>query len=151
MSKAFTRESDSEPGPDPVPKRRSAAGGSNPITAAGARRFQAELEKLLICRRNAASTGADVSQLQSRIRYLKQLLGSVTVIGIPADRESIAFGASVKVRYGNCEIVMYQIVGLEESEPEQDRISWQSPLARQLMGHRAGEKIRFSAPAGEQE
>jgi transcription elongation GreA/GreB family factor len=45
----------------------------------------------------------------------------------------------------------YQIVGAEEADPDEGRISAASPLARALLTRRAGEKVRFQIPAGHRE
>ncbi|MGH7969674.1 MAG: GreA/GreB family elongation factor [Limisphaerales bacterium] len=45
----------------------------------------------------------------------------------------------------------YQIVGPDEAEPVEGRISSLSPLAQALVNSRAGDTVRFISPAGEQE
>ncbi len=89
--------------------------------------------------------------MESDIRNLQQILDSVVVAEIPADHERIAFGARVVVRHGNGDEAAYRIVGVEESDPDRGSISWISPLARTLFSKRAGDKIRFQSPAGEEE
>src|ERR1035437_856156 len=42
-------------------------------------------------------------------------------------------------------------VGVEEADPERGSISWLSPLARALLSRRAGDKVRFRSPAGDEE
>jgi transcription elongation factor GreB len=157
MSKAFTREDDSESNEDSIPRRKLGSGADNVITAAGARRFQAEIEQLMLEKQategagTAAASETDLNRMRSRIRQLQDLLQSSTVAEVPSDRESVALGAGVKVRYQTGEVVSYQIVGPEEIDLERDRISGQSPLGRQLIGRKAGERFRFRAPMGEQE
>src|ERR1041385_789030 len=151
MSKAFTRESDSEPNDDPVPRRRLPAGINNLITAAGAQRYRDELAALLERKQSADSASEESKTTQSRIRQLQAILGSITVATPPLDQTAAGFGATVRVRYTSREEAVFQIVGIDESDPEHDKISWQSPLARELIGRRAGDKFRFRAPAGEQE
>ena len=43
----------------------------------------------------------------------------------------------------------YEIVGSQEANPKVGRISDDSPLGQGLIGHRAGETVTISAPAGE--
>ena len=94
---------------------------------------------------------AEQRRIESTIRNLQSMLDSVVVAEIPDDHEKVAFGASVIVRHGNGEQEDYQIVGVDESDPAQGRISWISPLARALLSRRAGDKFRFRAPAGDEE
>ena len=151
MSKAFTKESDSDATGDAIPRRSLAAAGGSVLTPAGAKRFQAELEQLLARKKSSDSADSHSSAVHSRIRQLQELLQSSTVAELPAKRDTVGFGANVQVRYPNGELLCYQIVGPEEVDPAHDRISAQSPLGRALVGRRAGETFRFRAPAGEQQ
>lgn len=160
MSKAFTKESD-DAGDDapPILRPQLPPGTTNLITASGAQRLRQELAELTERKSRLASETAERSEssqaesrkLQGRIRQLEQILQAVVVTGVPADRGRVSFGASVLVRHSNKEEIRYRIVGVEESDPAKDEISWLSPLARQLMGHHAGERFRFRSPAGEEE
>ncbi len=161
MSKAFTRESDDESGAEEFPSLRPQLppGTRNYITREGADRLKQRLNDLLemkqvfATRSNEAGTGAEAEQrkIESAIRRLQQILDSVIVAEVPADQEKVAFGAIVMVRHGNGEEAAYHIVGAEESDPERGSISWVSPLARALLSHRAGDKVRFRSPAGDEE
>jgi transcription elongation factor GreB len=130
------------------------SGARNYITREGANRFRHRLNELLAKRRgNEPSSAAkpDDQRLESDIRRLQSILDSVAVAEIPADQEKVAFGASVSIRHGSGEEEEYQIVGADEAAPEVGRISWISPLARALLSRRAGDKVRFKAPAGVEE
>ena len=61
----------------------------------------------------------------------------------PADQKKVAFGASVTIRHEDGGEDEYQIVGVDEADPETGRISWISPLARVLLSRRAGDKVPF--------
>ena len=152
MSKAFTREED-DSGEDeliaswpPLP-----AGARNYITPDGARRLRQRLQQLQEKKESADATGADAKKLESAIRNLKQRLDSLVIVEPPADAAKIAVGAIVSVRHRDGEEETYRIVGVDESDPEKGAISWISPLARALVSKRAGEKVRFRIPAGEDE
>ena len=45
--------------------------------------------------------------------------------------------------------IEYQIVGSQEANPMQGRISDESPIGRAILGHRVGETVTVDAPAGE--
>ncbi len=160
MSKAFTRESDDAGGDEIAPVRlQLLAGAKNYITREGADRLRQLLNDLLEQRRVLASgsSEADVDakaalrRSESAIQKLQSTLDSVIIAERPADQERVAFGASVRIRDENGEEETYQIVGVDESDPAQGRISWISPLARALLNQRAGDKIRFQSPAGAEE
>jgi len=160
MSKAFTRESDeSEEEEIPAFRPTLPPGTTNYITREGAERLRQRLNGLLekkqglTARSNDAVTAPDGEQrkIESAIRNVQQVLDSVVVAEVPVDQERIAFGATVVVQRGDWEEDGYRIVGVEESDPDQGAISWVSPLARALLSHRVGEKVRFRSPAGEEE
>ncbi len=88
--------------------------------------------------------------IHARIKYLEDALGRAEVID-PAklSGSKVSFGAKVELlNLDTDEEVTYQIVGPEESDLKQGRISISSPLARALLGHEAGDEITISLPAG---
>jgi transcription elongation factor GreB len=159
VSKAFTRESDSGAEEIPAFRPQLPPGTRNFITRVGADGLRQRLTELLERKQAlgtrsieaSATVEADLRKLESAIRRLQQTLASVVVAEIPADQEKIAFGATVAVRHGNGAEAAYQIVGVEEADPERGSISWISPLARALLLRRAGDTVRFRSPAGDEE
>jgi len=64
--------------------------------------------------------------------------------------DKITFGASVTLEDEAGKNFTYQIVGEEESDVSQQKISVNSPLARHLIGKIKGDSIEFQSPKGEQ-
>ena len=63
--------------------------------------------------------------------------------------ESIAFGATVTIENLDTEETSrYQIVGPDEADTEQNRLSFQSPIARALIGNKVGDVVRVAVPKG---
>jgi transcription elongation factor GreA len=62
-------------------------------------------------------------------------------------RGVVAVGATVRVRSEDGEET-YAIVGAAEADPLGGRISNESPLGRALLGHRAGDEVEWTSPAG---
>ena len=161
MSKAFTRESDDDSGAEEIPSLRPQLPPDtrNYITREGADRLKQRLNDLLekkqafAARSNEAGPAweSDQRKIESAIRRLQQTLDSVVIAEVPADQGKVAFGATVTIRHGNGEETAYHIVGVEEADPERGSISWISPLARALLSWRAGDKVRFRSPAGDEE
>ena len=146
VSKAFTRESD-DAAPEPVVRPRAPLppGTRNYITPQGAQRLREELAQLL-----ENKSGEVSGAREGRLRQLQETLASVTIAEPPADRSVIRFGATVTLERGGA-TETFQLAGLDETDLEANRISWLSPLARALIGHRAGERVRFRSPAGMEE
>ena len=66
--------------------------------------------------------------------------------------EQVFFGATVSF----CDLdteeeQSWQIVGVDEADASQGRISWISPLARALLKAKEGDVVRFMSPAGPRE
>jgi transcription elongation factor GreB len=88
-------------------------------------------------------------EIDRRIRFLMKRLESAVVVDPSAQEnvDQIFFGATVTVRDTGGEQT-YQIVGIDEANAAQGRISWISPLARALLKAREGDTVRFTSPAG---
>jgi transcription elongation factor GreB len=151
MSKAFTREDDASEDAPIRPLPALPPGVKNYITPAGAEALQAELASLEAKRAGiaAAKDRPAASNLDQRISHLQQILASITIVP-PAPAEDVRFGSEVTVKYPSGDVETFKIVGINEIDLERNHISWQSPLAKALTNARAGDTVRFKAPAGEQ-
>jgi transcription elongation factor GreB len=169
MNKAFVKESDEED--DELPEAQQLpAGTRNYMTVAGHARLRDELVQLVKTERPnlvqvvawAASNGdrsengdyiygkKRLREIDRRIRYLTKRIESAVVVD-PAQQENVEqvfFGATVTIIDAEGQEASYQIVGVDEADAGQGRISWLSPLARALMKAREGEQVRFQSPAG---
>ena len=76
------------------------------------------------------------------------MLKSVDPSKLKSDK--ITFGAYVSLEDENGSKNTYQIVGEDESDISQKKISIKSPLARNLIGKRKEESFEFRSPKGEQ-
>jgi len=139
VSKAFTREDDAAP-VAPVLRRRIAVpeGVPNYVTAAGARALRAELDRL-------GATAGDAIRIQELAEHLA--CAEIVEPGAPSDRAR--FGSEVVTVDGAGRRVRYRIVGAIEADPKQHAVSWQSPIARALLGARVGDAVAL--PGGEVE
>ncbi|MDP2810729.1 MAG: transcription elongation factor GreB [Rhodocyclaceae bacterium] len=89
-------------------------------------------------------------EIDRRIRFLMKRLDSAVVVD-PSDREAtdrVFFGATVTVADADGREATWQIVGIDEADAGQGRISWVSPLAGALLKSREGDRVRFRSPAG---
>ncbi len=89
--------------------------------------------------------------VEARIKELEDKISRAEVID-PAKLSGtrIAFGATVAVLDVETDKELsYQIVGADESDVEQNRISVTSPIARALMGKEPGDEVKVRTPGGE--
>ena len=90
-------------------------------------------------------------EIDSRIRFLKSRLESAEVVDPgQVQLKSIAFGCTVEIENSEGEVKFYKIVGEDELDPSVGAISWQSPLAKALMGENKGDEVLLKKPKGEE-
>jgi len=136
VSKAFTKD---ERADEPVVIRHRPSlpeGVPNYVTPRWLQSLRAELA--------AAGPGVRRSELEQRI-------AAAVLAPPPADRDEIRFGARVSVRGGDGEIRQLQIVGVDEADPAAGLVAFVAPLARALLGRRAGDLATVRAPGGVEE
>jgi len=169
MSKAFVKESEDEDDA-PQPAAAPAPGGKNYISPAGFARLKAELRQLVEAERPevvktvawAASLGdrsenADyiygkkrLREIDRRVRFLiKRLEAAEVVQSAGRDTDQVFFGATVRFKVKEEEMEL-TILGADEVDPGQGKVSWHSPIARALLKARAGDTVTLRTPAGEE-
>lgn len=171
MNKAFVKESDNDDDDDLAPEAAPLPPGTkNYITTDGYARLRAELEHLMNEERPAvvqvvswAASNGDRSEngdylygkkrlreIDRRIRFLTKRLELAEVVD-PAqqpNKDQVFFGATVVYSDKAGKEFRVTIVGVDEAEPLQGRISWISPVARALTKAREGDTVTLRTPAG---
>ncbi len=171
MSKAFTKESenadDEAEEADALP-----AHVKNYVTPGGMAALQEEFRKLLYEERPkvveivswAAGNGdrsengdyiygkRRLREIDSRARYLAKRIESADVVD-PAqqkNQDQVFFGATVEYARQDNMQQRVTIVGIDEADLANGKISWLSPIARALMKAHSGDVIEFHTPSGPQ-
>lgn len=141
-----------------------------PITKNGLEALKLELQRLLSVdrpeitkaigvarehgdiRENAEFHAAKEKQafIEGRIQQINGRMAAFQVVDPKENKsESIAFGATVTIENLETEETdRYQIVGPDEANMEKKRISFQSPIARALIGSKVGDVVRVVVPKG---
>ncbi len=88
--------------------------------------------------------------VESRISYLEGLLSSAEIIDPKKmSGDTVRFSATVTiVDVETEEEKVYQIVGKEEADIQSGKISYDSPIARALIGKEKGEEVTVQSPKG---
>ena len=91
------------------------------------------------------------AKVEARILELESLIENAEIIDESMmDARSISLGSVVKLLdLDYDEEITYSIVGSNQADPLEKKISDQSPIGRALMGKKAGENVTVLAPAGE--
>lgn len=150
MSRAFTKEGES---PDELPERPSPE-GPNYVTPEGHSALLRRREELVLRRSQlAAAPGAaadpEFRLVERDLRYFEARLRAAVVVDRGRDKPSdVRFGAKLLVEEDG-RTRRLAIVGEDEAQPQEGKISWSSPLALALMGAKPGDQARWEGPDGE--
>lgn len=140
-----------------------------PMTAEGHKALTAELKNLKSVERPAiisaiseAREHGDLSEnaeyhaakekqgfIESRIAHLEDQLARAQIVDTSAiESERIVFGATVTILDVDEQEATYRIVGEEEADLKNKKISVSSPIARAMIGKTEGDEIEVEVPTG---
>ncbi len=145
-----------------------------PLTVTGAEKLRAELEELktvvrprIIAAIASAREHGDLKEnaeyhaareqqsfAEGRIAEIEAKLSNAQIIDVTKldANGKVVFGATVVIEDLDSEkTVQYQIVGEDEANIKEGRISVGSPIARALIGKEMGDVVTVKAPAGNTE
>lgn len=169
MNKAFVKETDDDDDMEgAVPA--IPAGAKNYMTPRGHQRMKDELLRLIDVERPevvrvvswAASNGdrsengdyiygkRRLREIDRRIRFLTKRLDLAEVVdpSVHHGSDQVFFGATVTYENQAGEEHTVTIVGIDELDPLNGKISWISPVARALTKAREGDSVVLKTPAG---
>ncbi|MCK5286157.1 MAG: transcription elongation factor GreA [Candidatus Pacebacteria bacterium] len=93
----------------------------------------------------------DQANIEKRITDLQAILEDTTIVKKSSSSE-VSIGVTVVVqKKGDKEKKEYTIVGNQESDMEENKISVSSPLVKAMLGKSKGESFCFESPKGKQE
>lgn len=137
------------------------------LTKEGLEKLKKELEVLVQERRKEVieriqeavahgdlSENADYAQakeeqafIEGRIQELEEMIKNAEIIQTDGSRSIVSIGSTVKLKT-NGEEKVYTIVGSNEANPAEGRISNESLVGSQLIGRKPGEDIEVATPSG---
>jgi transcription elongation factor GreB len=169
MSKAFTKETDSEDDED-LALPALPQGTKNYVTPQGYARLRGELMTLLDEERPKAvevvswaakngdrSENGDylygkkrLREIDRRIRFLTKRLDIAEVVDPSAHHghDQVFFGATVTYAAADGSERTIRIVGIDEADLSRGEVSWVSPIAKALLKAREGDTVNLRTPAG---
>ena len=146
---------------------------SVPMTVSGKKKLEEELKQLKFVERPKvieaiaeARSHGDLSEnaeydaarerqgfIEGRIQDLEDKIARAQVVDTAQIRtDKIVFGATVEIKdLDNDETKKYQIVGVDESDVKEGKLSIESPIARQLLNKKEGDVVTIRVPKGELE
>ena len=86
--------------------------------------------------------------IEARIKQLEKMLENVSIIS-DVSTDSVSIGNTVTIKYvDDDEEDEYKIVGSQEADPFESRISNESPIAQALFDHKVGDIVTVESPNG---
>lgn len=91
-------------------------------------------------------------EIDSRVRFLTKRLDDLIVVSrSPQDRTKVFFGAWVTLEDEDGNTTKYRIVGPDEFDLSQCKLSMDSPLAKSILGKRLGDDVVVNTPEGKRD
>lgn len=160
MSRAFVKD-DAPDGHVVIPSRPAIPDGvANYVTPRGLRLLKEELVELEASRGKLASAknrgtsdqARDLAVIRGRIAQLEARIASAKLV-TPADQapDVVRFGASVELESPDGESTRkITIVGVDESDASDGRITFLAPVAKRMTGKKVGDSVPMPTPMGDQ-
>ena len=170
MNKSFTKDTDSDDDDDLDEIEALPDTVKNYMTPGGFATLQEELRHLMRVERPkvvevvswAAGNGdrsengdyiygkKRLREIDRRARYLTKSLESAEVVDpkLQKNREQVFFGATVTYRKEDNRKHKVTLVGIDEAELAQGKVSWLSPIAKALLKARIADVVSVRTPSG---
>jgi len=173
MSRGFVKEDDLEHAGTDLPERPISA-QINYVTVHGLAQLKASVESLfaaralLLTQKDDATAQQKLAMVERDLRYFSARISSAILVeqptlnqkdsinGLNAQMQSntkniVLFGATVTVQNDEDVLQTMTIVGEDEADISAGKISWNSPLAKALIGQKIGDTVVWKRPVGDAE
>lgn len=154
MSRGFVKEDDLERAGTDLPERRVSE-FPNYVTPFGLVQLQTQANALeqqqqaLLPSKDDPVTQQALAPLGRDLRYLETRLENVILIDPTTQpKDTVLFGTTVNVEDEEGNPHQFTIVGEDEADIVLNKVSWVSPIAKALIGHKVGETVSWQRPAG---
>lgn len=147
MSRGFVKEDDQEEIPMVPPRADLPAGITNYVTPAGLEALLAERDQLHFEIENVSAINENerriaVNFLHAKLDLLNQRIATAKVVELSKQpKDEIRFGATITLEVNDEKKPQnYQIVGVDEANIKERKISFISPIAQLLINKKVGDK-----------
>ena len=155
MSRAFVKENDLEHAGIDIPER-PLSDEPNYVTPNGLKLLYEKIDALEIERENLKKNKDDpivkqkITVIERDMRYLAARIESA-ILTSPKDEDHgiVLFGAKVTVEDEDGKVSTFEIVGEDEADIHQNKVSYLSPLAEALIGSKVGDEVTWEKPMGD--
>lgn len=155
MSRGFVKEDDLEHAGTDLPER-PVSEHPNYVTPLGLRQLETETARLEALRAKLSPKKEDpiiqqqLGMVERDLRYFQaRLEQAILVDAVEGEKEKVVFGTTVQMEDEDGEFHTFTIVGEDEADIAAHKVSWVSPLAKALLGHKVGDNVVWRRPAGD--
>lgn len=155
MSRGFVKEGDQEEVPLVPPRAHLPVGVVNYVTPNGLKELQQEQELFVqerkeLIAQSGTNNRVQINYISARLGLLEERINSARVVDLSSQPQNeIRFGATITIleekEDGRSK---YQIVGVDEADVSQNKVSFLSPFAKVLINKKAGDVITLNTPKG---
>lgn len=160
MSRAFVKEPDGDQVDDELPEIPQSP-HTNYVTPTGLGQLKTRLEQLQHKRvalkelkeaNDDMSAKLELPQVEREIRYVDERIKSAVLVNPDNQpRDKVSFGARVSVIDEDDKTQVFIIVGEDEADVKNHKVSWVSPIAKALLGKQVHESAMWQRPMGDTE
>lgn len=155
MSRGFVKEDDLEHAGTDLPER-PVSEYPNYVTPVGLRQLEAETARLEKLRSELSPQKEDpivqqqLGMVERDLRYFQARLEQASLVEpTEGEKDKVVFGATVQMEDEEGVLHTFTIVGEDEADIAAHKVSWVSPLAKALLGHKVGESVVWRRPVGD--
>jgi|TARA_B110000305_G_C19011349_1_gene435037 transcription elongation GreA/GreB family factor len=154
MSRGFVKEDDLEHAGTDLPERQIST-HPNYVTPVGLKQLEDEASALdktradLVSQKDNEAAKQKLAVADRDLRYLSaRLEQAILVEPAEQDKSTVLFGAKVQVKDEDGELLRFHLVGEDEADIAQQKVSYVSPIAKALIGRKVGHTVMWKRPAG---
>lgn len=155
MSRGFVKEGDQEEIPLVTPRAFLPFGAINHITPNGLKELRQEQQLLVkelktLNEQSNKDNRVQINFITSKLGLLEERINSARVVDLlNQPQNEVHFGATITLfeKKEDCEC-QYQIVGVDEANVSQNKVSFLSPIAKVLLNKKTGDEITLQTPKG---
>jgi transcription elongation GreA/GreB family factor len=155
MSRAFVKENDLEHAGIDIPER-PLSDEPNYVTPNGLKLLNEKIDdleidrKILKQKKDDSITKQKIAMIERDIRYyVARIESAILTTPKEEDHSIVLFGAKVTVEDEEGKLSTYEIVGEDEADIHQSKVSYLSPLAEALIGAKLNDEVTWEKPIGE--
>jgi len=151
MSRAFVKENDLEHAGIDIPER-PLSDKPNYVTKNGLILLKSKIDslKLLKQKNDDPITKQKIAMIERDMRYFAaRIEAAILITPTEEDQGSVLFGAKVTVEDEEGRLNVYEIVGEDEADIHQGKVSYLSPLAEALIGAKLNDEVTWEKPMGD--